>query len=103
MAEIQVATQPSTADAHQPADRVSDSTAAEVQASTLDAFIQGWKEWTLEAFVATWSEDCTQTALPFHSGHPARGRAELEPLFAKMMPLLTDYQASCQVHLLLSH
>lgn len=65
---------------------------AEVQAATLEKFIDGWRKWTSDDFLASWSQDCTQRALPFKPDKPARPRVELEPLFGMLMSTLTNFR-----------
>lgn len=65
---------------------------AEVQAATLDEFIKGWKGWTPKGFLGTWSDSCTQKALPFSENVPTRGKDHMERLFPILMSLLTDFQ-----------
>lgn len=68
--------------------------APEVQRATLERFIQGWSGWTPDGFLANWSDDCTQTTLPFTSGVPIRTRAHTVVLFPKLMSTLTNFQVS---------
>jgi hypothetical protein len=65
--------------------------AAQVQAATLEKLISGWHKWTPEEFVASWSDDCTQTTLPISIGVPTRTRAELEKFFSHLMSNLTNF------------
>ena len=65
---------------------------AEVQAATLEKFIVGWRKWTSDDFLASWSQDCTQRALPFKPDQLARPRVELEPLFGMLMSTLTNFR-----------
>lgn len=67
---------------------------AEVQAATLEKFIKGWSGWTADGFLASWSNDCTQTTLPFSSAVPVRTRAHTEKLFPVLMSVLTNFQVS---------
>ncbi|RYP30024.1 hypothetical protein DL767_006439 [Monosporascus sp. MG133] len=68
--------------------------AAEVQAATLEKFIKGWSEWNPDGFLATWTNDCTTTTLPFSSGVPTRNRAATERHFPVMMSFIRDFEAS---------
>ncbi|KAB8227141.1 uncharacterized protein BDW43DRAFT_304834 [Aspergillus alliaceus] len=63
---------------------------AEKQTATLNKFIEGWKGWTPDGFLASWSEDCAQVTLPFSSGVAPRTRAITEELFLKLMSILTN-------------
>ncbi|KUI60106.1 hypothetical protein VP1G_11165 [Cytospora mali] len=65
---------------------------AHIQAATLDRFIAGWKKWTPEDYLATWSDDCTQQLMPFSLGVPARSRAEVNVFLPKLMTVLTNYE-----------
>jgi hypothetical protein len=64
---------------------------AEVQAATLEKFIQGWAGWTPDGFLANWSEDCTQKTLPFSSEVPVRTRPDTEQLFPVLMSLMSNF------------
>lgn len=64
----------------------------EKQAATLQEFIEGWRKWTPEAFLPTFSADCTQTALPFNSGKHTRSRKDLERLFPVLMTTLSNFE-----------
>ncbi|EXJ61958.1 hypothetical protein A1O7_02390 [Cladophialophora yegresii CBS 114405] len=68
------------------------STQAEVQANTVQRFIDGWRKYTPEAFLATWSSDCTQQTLPFASGTPVRTRQHVEHLFPILMTVMTEFE-----------
>ncbi|KAA8575245.1 hypothetical protein MFRU_002g02160 [Monilinia fructicola] len=65
---------------------------AEVQAATLEKFIAGWKEFTPESWMATWSEDCTQKMLPLSLGVPARSRTEVLGILPKLIGILKNYK-----------
>lgn len=65
---------------------------AEVQAATLDKFIAGWKIFTPEAWMATWSEDCTQKMLPLSLGIPARSRTEVLGILPNLIGILKNYK-----------
>ncbi|GIJ84898.1 hypothetical protein Asppvi_003749 [Aspergillus pseudoviridinutans] len=66
---------------------------AEVQATTLEKFIQGWAGWAPDGFLANWSEDCTQKTLPFSSGVPVRTCPDTEQLFPVLMFLVSNFTA----------
>ena len=74
--------------------------AAEIQAATLEKFIKGWSEWTPDGFLASWSDDCIQITLPFSSGMKIRTRKDTEYLFPKLMAILTNFQVSEHIKLL---
>ncbi|KAI3318564.1 hypothetical protein HD806DRAFT_540176 [Xylariaceae sp. AK1471] len=65
---------------------------ANIQAATLDKFISGWKKWSPEAWMATWSQDCKQQLLPFSLGVPYRSKAETQVFLPKLMGVLTNYK-----------
>ncbi|KAH8653813.1 hypothetical protein BX600DRAFT_440865 [Xylariales sp. PMI_506] len=65
---------------------------ADVQATTLQRFINGWKGWTPEGFLASWTHDCTQQTLPFSLAAPIRSRADSESIFPMMMSFISDFQ-----------
>jgi hypothetical protein len=67
---------------------------AEVQAATVEKFIEGWRGWTPEGFLATWSEDCQQKTLPFSFGVPIRTRAHCEQIFPVLMSVLSNFEVS---------
>jgi hypothetical protein len=67
---------------------------ADVQASTVQRFIDGWRKYTPEAFLATWSSSCTQQTLPFASGVPIRTRQHVEHLFPILMTVMTEFEVS---------
>lgn len=73
-------------------DRIPIATAREIQAATLHRYIDGWIGWTVDGFLASWSEDCTQQALPFSSGKPPLSRAQAEQLFPHLMSVMTDFK-----------
>uniref|UniRef100_A0A915Q9E4 Dcr3 n=1 Tax=Diaporthe longicolla TaxID=54899 RepID=A0A915Q9E4_9PEZI len=65
---------------------------AHVQRATIDAFLDGWDKWTPEAFLATWSEDCTQKTLPYSHNVPIRDRANTNHLFPILMSIMDNFQ-----------
>jgi hypothetical protein len=64
----------------------------EIQAATLEKFIQGWVGWTPDGFLATWSDDCTQRTLPFSFDAPIRDRPHVEHFFPILMSLLSNFK-----------
>lgn len=70
--------------------------AAGVQAKTLKKYIDGWRGWTVDGFLASWSEDCTQQALPFSSGKPLLTRTNAERLFPHLMSIMTNFEVRPQ-------
>lgn len=67
---------------------------ADIQAATIQKFIEGWRGWTPEGFLSTWSDDCSQQQLPFSSQVPLRTREHVEKFFPKLMSILTNFQVS---------
>jgi hypothetical protein len=65
---------------------------AEIQAETLNKFIEKWRGWTADGFLSTWTDDCTQKTLPFSSNVPLRTRADTETLFPVLMGLMSNFQ-----------
>ena len=65
---------------------------AHIQAATLDRFIAGWKKWTPEDMMATWSDDCVQKMLPLSLGVPPRSVAEVKEILPRLMEILTNYE-----------
>lgn len=65
---------------------------AEVQAATLDKFIESWRRWSPDDFLATWSEDLNFTTLPFSYGKPTRARPQLEPRYRLLMSTLKNLE-----------
>ncbi|KAI1328250.1 hypothetical protein F5Y16DRAFT_398655 [Xylariaceae sp. FL0255] len=69
---------------------------AQVQAATLDKFIEGWKTFTAEAWMETWSDDCKQQMLPSTLGIPARFRTETAAFLPKLISVLKNYEMNVQ-------
>lgn len=65
---------------------------AHVQADTLDRFIAGWRKWTPEDWMATWSSDCVQVMLPLSLGIPPKSVAEVKGILPKLMEIVTNYE-----------
>ncbi|KAI0126597.1 hypothetical protein BJ170DRAFT_412669 [Xylariales sp. AK1849] len=68
-------------------------TTANIQAATLEKFIEGWKEWTPEGCAATFSDDFQQQILPLSLGLPPRSRAET----VQFLPTITGVVKNFQV------
>ncbi|RMZ66352.1 hypothetical protein GMOD_00005490 [Pyrenophora seminiperda CCB06] len=67
----------------------------EVQAATLEKFIEGWKGWTPEGFLASFADNCTQITLPFRNGDgKPKTKAELVGLFPILMSTLSNFKVS---------
>ncbi|KAJ9142412.1 hypothetical protein NKR23_g7288 [Pleurostoma richardsiae] len=65
---------------------------ADIQAETLERFIEGWKAWTPESLTLTWSEDFQQRLLPYSLGVPPRSRAEAAWAVARLVEVLSNYK-----------
>ena len=65
---------------------------AHVQADTLDRFIAGWRKWTPEDWMATWSSDCVQVMLPLSLGIPPKSVGEVKGILPKLMEIVTNYE-----------
>ena len=65
---------------------------AHIQADTLDRFIAGWKKWTPEDVMATWSSDCVQVMLPLSLGVPPKSISEVKKVLPKLMAILKNYE-----------
>lgn len=69
-------------------------TESEAQHATLDKFLVAWGNWSATDMIANWSDDCTQAALPFSMGHPARSRAQVEATLPLLQQVVTEYAVS---------
>jgi hypothetical protein len=67
---------------------------AHIQARTLESFIEAWKRWSAKDMLAVFSEDFTQTTMPFALGIPVRSRSEVEAVLPKLTQTVTDYKVS---------
>ncbi|CAO2648459.1 Nn.00g077260.m01.CDS01 [Neocucurbitaria sp. VM-36] len=54
------------------------SSPAEVQAATINTFIEGWKTKDPEKWTVNWTDDCTNTILPFSMKHPGWSKEDVE-------------------------
>jgi hypothetical protein len=54
------------------------SSPAEVQAATINEFIEGWKTKDPEKWTTNWTDDCTNTILPFTMKHPGWSKNDVE-------------------------
>lgn len=64
----------------------------EIQAATLQKYIEGWKKWTPSESIATWSDDVTFKQLPLSCGKPSRSRKQLEPRYIMLLENLKNFQ-----------
>jgi hypothetical protein len=67
---------------------------AHIQAATLQKFLAGWKNFTAEEWMATWSADSRQHILPFSLGVPSRSRTEMQQILPKLIGVLKNYEVS---------
>ncbi|KAJ5600238.1 hypothetical protein N7450_001305 [Penicillium hetheringtonii] len=65
---------------------------AHIQAATLQKFLAGWKKFTAEEWMATWSTDSRQKLLPFSLGVPSRSRTEVQQVLPKLIGVLNNYE-----------
>ncbi|EFX02673.1 NAD-dependent epimerase [Grosmannia clavigera kw1407] len=64
----------------------------EIQAATLQRFIEGWASWTPEGFLDSWSDNCTQQNLPFCQNSPVKTRETVVLFFPILMSILTNFK-----------
>lgn len=72
------------------------ATEGNVQRTTLDKFLAAWKNWSAADMIATWSDNCTQMALPFSMGHQVRSRSEVQATLPLLQQAVTEYKVSTQ-------
>lgn len=65
---------------------------AQIQAATLNKFIEGWKGSTPESWTATWSDECQQKILPFNLGVPSKSRAEAQAALPDLLGVLKNFK-----------
>lgn len=66
---------------------------AEVQRATIDKFIEGWKTKDPKAWITNWTDDCTNTILPFSMKHPGWSKTEVsEVQLPKLFGNLTNWK-----------
>jgi hypothetical protein len=51
---------------------------AETQTATIEKFIEGWKTKDPGAWTTNWTDDCTNTILPFSMKHPGWSKQDVE-------------------------
>ncbi|KAK5075030.1 hypothetical protein LTS08_001887 [Lithohypha guttulata] len=64
----------------------------QTQRNTLETFIQGWRGWTPEGMMATFSDDCTQSALPFTMHQPQRNMQDIKAALPKLIRVVDNYE-----------
>ncbi|KAF7162470.1 hypothetical protein CNMCM5623_007761 [Aspergillus felis] len=65
---------------------------AEVQKATLQRFLDAWKRWDAQAWLAEFSDDFTQVTLPLNLGVPSRPRAQVEQVLPALMATVKSYE-----------
>lgn len=70
------------------------SAPAQVQADTLDKFLESWKSQAWEDTINLWSDDFKQRLLPFSLGTPLTSRAEAEVVYPTLVKSLTNWKVS---------
>ncbi|MCJ1251525.1 Monooxygenase AgnL5 [Trapelia coarctata] len=69
---------------------------AHIQASTLESFIEAWKRWSAQDMLAVFSDNFTQTTMPFALGIPVRSKSEVEAVLPKLIQTVTNYKLTIQ-------
>ena len=64
----------------------------EVQAATLQRFLEAWKKWDAQEWMAIFADDFTQVTLPFSLGVPNRTRAQVEVTLPALMAIVKSYE-----------
>ncbi|KAJ6083564.1 hypothetical protein N7467_007699 [Penicillium canescens] len=64
----------------------------DVQAATLEKFINGWKNWNAEEWMSTFSDDFTQVTLPFQLGVPTRTRTQVDHILPALIATVSSYE-----------
>ncbi|KAH8711860.1 hypothetical protein GQ44DRAFT_830354 [Phaeosphaeriaceae sp. PMI808] len=66
---------------------------AEVQAATINEFIEGWKTKNPEAWTTNWTDDCTNTILPFSMNHPGWSKDDVRNVhLPRLFTTLSNWQ-----------
>jgi ketosteroid isomerase-like protein len=73
---------------------------AEVQSATLQRFLDAWKRWDAQAWLAEFSDDFTQLTLPLNLGIPSRPRAQVEQVLPALMATIKSYEVQCGLPML---
>lgn len=64
----------------------------EVQAETLQKFLDAWAAWDFDAWRQTFDENFTQVTMPFNMNVPERTLEEVEHALPKLMEMVDDYE-----------
>ena len=65
---------------------------AHIQAATLQRFLDAWKNWDAEEWLAIFADDFTQVTTPFGLGIPSRSRAEVEQVLPALVATVKSYE-----------
>lgn len=69
---------------------------AGIQAATLQRFLDAWKKWDANEWLALFAEDFTQVTLPFGLGVPSRSRAQVEQVLPALVATVRSYEVRKQ-------
>jgi len=64
----------------------------DIQAATLQKFIDGWKKWNAEEWMSTFADDFTQVTLPFQLGVPNRTRTQVDHILPALIATVQSYE-----------
>lgn len=62
------------------------------QAATLEKFIDAWKRWDAQEWLALFSDEFTQVTLPLGLGIPSRPRAQVAQVLPALMATVKSYE-----------
>ncbi|KAJ5592629.1 monooxygenase AgnL5 [Penicillium hordei] len=62
------------------------------QAATLEKFIDAWKRWDAQEWLALFSDGFTQVTLPLGLGIPSRPRAQVAQVLPALMATVKSYE-----------
>ena len=65
---------------------------SKVQADTLKRFLDAWKRWNAEDWLAVFADDFTQVTLPAALGIPNRPRAQVEVMLPALVATVKSYE-----------
>lgn len=74
---------------------------SDLQAQTLERFIEAWQKWSAEDMLECFSSDVQQRSMPLSLGIPARQRKEVEAVLPKLVQVVDNYKVSsrsCNCH-----
>lgn len=67
----------------------------QVQAQTLEKFIEGWRTISAESWTALWSDKCTQRFLPLAMGIPPSSKPEIMAQLPQLLSVLSNWEVCC--------